>query len=228
MTDDKNKPQVPAGPPDGLHMAVAYSILAAGVIAGMVFWWLFHPSAFKPAPGISIFAAIYIFAQGIERLMEPLSSVTIPVPWSKGKKKVNTVRIPDPRPVAQAAGGASGAGGAAGAAAGAAPTIRIDKAEALQKLAADPSPTNKAIVQQARRNRAALLWAVASFLAMLAAGGLGLLLLHAIGLTKAPIWLDVLVTGLAIGSGTKPLHDLISNMQQSSGEKEQSPATKAK
>ena len=63
---------------------------------------------------------------------------------------------------------------------------------------------------------------------MLAAGGLGLLLLHAIGLTKAPIWLDVLVTGLAIGSGTKPLHDLISNMQQSSGEKEQPATTKAK
>lgn len=212
----KKKPQVPAGPPDGLHMGVAYAILTAGVIVGMLCWWSFHPSAFKPAPGISIFAAIYVFAQCIERLMEPLSSISIP--GIKGRKALNTVRVPDPKPEAQAA-----------AAPGTAPpTIRIDKAAALHNLAKDPSPTNRAILQQARRNRAALLWAVASFLAMLAAGSLGLLLLHAIGLTKAPIWLDILVTGLAIGSGTKPLHDLISNLQQSSGDQEQTAATKGK
>ena len=66
-----------------------------------------------------------------------------------------------------------------------------------------------------------LLW---SFLAMLASGSLGLLLLRSVGLTGAPVWADIFVTGLAIGSGTKPLHDLISNLQQSSSQKEASAA----
>jgi len=75
-----------------------------------------------------------------------------------------------------------------------------------------------------RHNRAVVMWAIASFLAMLASGSLGLMLLRSVGLTGAPAWADIFVTGLAIGSGTKPLHDLISNLQQSSSQKEASAA----
>jgi len=46
--------------------------------------------------------------------------------------------------------------------------------------------------------------------------------LKSVGLNGVPPAVDILVTGLAIGSGTEPLHDLISNMQQSSSQKEHS------
>jgi hypothetical protein len=36
-----------------------------------------------------------------------------------------------------------------------------------------------------------------------------------IGVTTAPLWMDIAVTGLAVGAGTKPLHDLISKIEKS-------------
>lgn len=63
------------------------------------------------------------------------------------------------------------------------------------------------------------MWAAACFLAMLACGGLGIFLLHAVGLSTVPPAVDIGITGLAIGSGTKPLHDLIANIQKSSDAK---------
>jgi hypothetical protein len=32
-----------------------------------------------------------------------------------------------------------------------------------------------------------------------------------------PLWVDALVTGLVVGTGTKPLHDLISKLQNQRG-----------
>ncbi|MDB5680191.1 MAG: hypothetical protein JWM94_3193, partial [Sphingomonas bacterium] len=29
-----------------------------------------------------------------------------------------------------------------------------------------------------------------------------------------PFWADLLVTGLVVGAGTKPLHDLVANLQK--------------
>jgi hypothetical protein len=50
---------------------------------------------------------------------------------------------------------------------------------------------------------------------MLVSGYTGLFLLTTVGLHVTG-WLDVLVTGLAVAGGTKPLHDLISNISSSS------------
>jgi hypothetical protein len=92
-------------------------------------------------------------------------------------------------------------------------------------------------------NRAVLMWATAAVLAMLACASLGIFLLRSIqtpsavnGSTvsasvrsssaapSAPSpaknpnrLLDLLVTGLVVGAGTKPLHDLISQIQTTSG-----------
>lgn len=60
------------------------------------------------------------------------------------------------------------------------------------------------------------LWAAACFLAMLGCGALGIFLLHAVGVSSVSPAIDIGITGLAVGSGTKPLHDLISNIQKSS------------
>jgi hypothetical protein len=77
------------------------------------------------------------------------------------------------------------------------------------------------VVDQIRRN-ASTLWAVASMIGMMVAGWLGLGLLEAVNAPDVPRELDIIVTGLVLGAGTKPLHDLISNVQASK-EKKQNP-----
>ena len=70
-----------------------------------------------------------------------------------------------------------------------------------------------------KQARAVRMWSAACFLAMLGCGGLGIFLLHSVGLSTVPPAVDIGITGLAVGSGTKPLHDLISNIQKSSDAK---------
>ena len=70
------------------------------------------------------------------------------------------------------------------------------------------------------------MWALASFLGIVIAAWVGLGLLHTVGVQDAPRWVDVVVTGLAIGGGTKPLHDLIGNLQASKESKSDPAAVK--
>lgn len=71
----------------------------------------------------------------------------------------------------------------------------------------------EAEIERIRANTRTILWAAATLLAMLSSGLLNLYLLRTIGITAAPPWLDVVVTGLAIGAGTQPLHDLIQKIE---------------
>jgi hypothetical protein len=93
----------------------------------------------------------------------------------------------------------------------------------------------QATLDQRRADRAVIFWAVATVLAMAVSAALGLYLLHAVGLPEGswrggPFsaqglrrWVDLLVAGLAVGGGTKPLHDLISNLQASKEAKKDPP-----
>ncbi len=130
------------------------------------------------------------------------------------------------------------------AAAAADPAIVAQRAqEALQAAAA--AQKDAAVAQKAHHhsqaNRAVLMWATAAVLAMLACASLGIFLLRsietpgAVSTTSASArpssaalsapspaknpnrLLDLLVTGLVVGAGTKPLHDLISQIQTTSG-----------
>ena len=66
---------------------------------------------------------------------------------------------------------------------------------------------------RANLHKTTWLWSLATMLALLASAWFGVLLLTAMGVEDVPRWFDLLVTGLVIGSGTKPLHDLISNLK---------------
>ena len=113
-------------------------------------------------------------------------------------------------------------------------TLHVPASEApaiTKKAAVDLAAAAQAELDQRRADKAVAYWALASVLGLLLSATLGLYLLHIVGLRGdglAPngIWaagilsaagirhvLDLLVTGLAIGGGTKPLHDLISNLQ---------------
>jgi hypothetical protein len=78
--------------------------------------------------------------------------------------------------------------------------------------------------EQRQRVRAFVLWAAATVVGMLASASIGLYLLAGIATDhRPPAPVDILVTGLVIGGGTKPLHDLISRIE-SSKQRAQQPA----
>ena len=75
----------------------------------------------------------------------------------------------------------------------------------------------KADVDSARATRGLLMWGIATFVATLLSAGAGFYLLRMLAVEPgwngiAP-WADALVTGLVVGSGTKPLHDLVTRFQ---------------
>jgi hypothetical protein len=83
------------------------------------------------------------------------------------------------------------------------------------------------IVDRIRRNTAVIAWGLASLIAMALCGAFGLLLLRLVGFPHVPAEWDIVITGLAVGSGTKPLHDLISNVQKAKEQREDPPEKKA-
>jgi hypothetical protein len=160
---------------------------------------------FTHPEGIGIFALFYILAQTIERIQEPVASMV------KGKETVET---------------------------GAATSVNKTKAKASMERSVaaslnDPADGDlakaaanaKRAVDQVRTNTTLLLFGTGAFLGMLGAGILKCLLLVTVGVTGLPIWLDVAVTGLAVGGGTKPLHDLIANIEKAKEAKDDKQAT---
>ena len=84
--------------------------------------------------------------------------------------------------------------------------------ESTAKQAADA----QAALDTVRANRAVIFWAIATIISMGASAWFKLYFLHLIGITSVGRVPELLATGLIIGSGTKPLHDLISRIQKSS------------
>ena len=143
----------------------------------------------------SAFGALFVLALAVERLLEPFSEWLGPSTTDAAVKRDKEVA---------AAEGNEAAGSTKKA------------AESQDRLT------------RARRETAIVTWAVATALAYIACGGLKVLLLSAIVDTKLGgvpgRSMDLLVTGLVVGAGTKPLHDLVSNIQKSSSSKTDAPA----
>lgn len=81
----------------------------------------------------------------------------------------------------------------------------------------------KAGLDRAIGNRAVIIWGLATAISTVVASASGFYLLRMVNAdtwnpTVSP-WLDALVTGLIVGSGTKPLHDVISRVQSASSGK---------
>ncbi len=63
-----------------------------------------------------------------------------------------------------------------------------------------------------------------ALLAMIISGYLKAGVLPTVGERGIPTWVDIVVTGLVIGAGTKPIHDLISNISASNEGKGKPPS----
>jgi hypothetical protein len=76
----------------------------------------------------------------------------------------------------------------------------------------------KSAVDSARASRGVLMWGLATFAATLMSAGSGFYLLRALSANPhwngVATWADALVTGLVVGSGTKPVHDILTRVQQ--------------
>ncbi len=123
--------------------------------------------------GFAPFAAIYIVAQAIERLIQPFTTFTV---GAEGKE--------------------------------------VKKRNLLTAVETEKKKEEQQGIEAIHSDRSMAYWAAATVLALLVCGALGLGLIHSVAhLTGGKGWtedLDVVITGIAVGSGTKPLHDLIS------------------
>lgn len=194
--------------PDTSWVLGGYALVFVGAIAAWVLFEAIDPKYATPAAGFTAFAPLYVLAQAIERFMEPFTKYLGSTSDQSGAKKNQTEAKKDlANQIVGMMDGAPPAGAPAG-------TPAATPASAADKLA---------VVTRIRRNRTVIAWGIASAVAMVLCGIFGLQLLKTMGMDAHWGGLDVVITGLAVGSGTKPLHDLISNIQKAKDEKSNPP-----
>ena len=197
--------------PSGLLIFVCYLVV---LLASLLAYLLAKEPeiVIKIDEGFSAFAVLYIVTQAIERFLEPIASTTL----------LGAGKVEDAKAVAKKKADALGAK--------LSPATADTDEEEVEKAAGEKQEADLKL-QQVQANRKILLWAVASVLGLAAAVLMNLTLIESIAAVTtsggAAGWferLDVVITGLAIGGGTKPLHDLIANLE--SKKKGSDPATK--
>ena len=160
--------------------------VVVSIVVFAVGWLLLRDSkasAVTLKPDVGVFALLYIAAQAIERLLEPLVSLD---PF---KLRFEQVR------------------NAAAAAAGASDAAAVTKAQAE--------------LNRWKSNRSVVIWSLASVAGMIFSATFGVFIIAMVvatpeGQAAPDRALDIAITGLVIGGGTKPLHDLITRVQASS------------
>jgi hypothetical protein len=232
-----------ANPPTWQWILAAFVILVAGTAGSYFLWRALKPADFMPSSNYATYAGLFIMALAIERILEPFSGLFVPATKQKKAtsrataaraKRAQAAVTTGPRvPIAVPVGVRKAAAAEQAAA--------VQHAAAVQRAAAGEAAAaaerDAAVAQTAHHRsqsaRAVLMWAAASVLAMLVCASLGIFLLRSVG-TASPARtteaspapapakdpnrvLDLLVTGLVVGAGTKPLHDLITQIQTSSG-----------
>jgi hypothetical protein len=197
------KPEAAASEPainaDVGAVLIAYGLVLAGIGVGIGLWAWRDPSSFTPGDGISVFAPLYILAQAIERFIEPFSSYL-------GSAKPDDQADGDKKKKPEA--------------------VKLLNEAIVDRDAVGAAKWAR-VVDKIRRNTAVIAWGIASFLGTVLCGLFGLYMLRLVGFTAVPKQIDIAISGLAVGSGTKPLHDLIGNIQKTKEQKDDPPQKKA-
>jgi len=149
-----------------------------------------RPKPAAPVEGLTILAVFFVGALAIERLLEPIAGVLLP----KAEKEAKA------RNTASAASQKVDAATIAGPGA--------DKSIEEARDALQTAATAKAELSDWVWSRTILYWALASSIGIYVSAAMKLYLLRTVGIGDAGRWQEVLATGLIIGAGTKPLHDL--------------------
>jgi hypothetical protein len=178
-----------------------YAAASLGLIALVSFLVLtfvddpgFTARARPPAPveGLTIFAVFFVGALAVERLLEPIAGILLP----KAEKSAEVEEK-----ASTAAGKIAHAANAPSA--GLDSVATNDANEAVRAAAKAKSELTDLVWA-----RTVVYWALASGVGIFVSAAMKLYLLRTVGIGDADRWLEVLATGLIIGAGTKPLHDL--------------------
>ena len=212
-----------AAPGSGRATIAAFVILAAGLAIAWLVYVALNPADFVPNANYVPFAGLFVLALAIERLLEPFSGYVLPKTEIQKNARDSAVA-----------------------------TAKNTQTHGALKNAANAQHD----LDRLRSSRAVILWAVAAGLAMLASASLGFFLLRSLDAapattTKSAIsatkgtnttptrtdresgsadpnrLLDLFITGLVVGAGTKPLHDLVSRIQATSQSAKDPSETKA-
>jgi len=174
---------------------VSYGMVVAGAILGNLLASSAGSVSFKPATDtldtIGFLALFFVMAQAIERLMEPVAELNLGKIGSARKGKENEVETK-----IKAAGDSDD--------------------DAVRQTNANDAANSQAEANHIAANTKVFVWGLASLVAMLVSGVTKVFFLEVIGFEGIPNYLNVLITGLVIGAGTKPLHDLIKLIEKKS------------
>jgi hypothetical protein len=183
--------------PSLLSLLFAYALVAVAAFVA-VKWAEESDVVIKAAEGFASFAVLYIVVQAVERLVQPFTYFLGKADEKKEAEKALTdAKKEHVRAV-------------------------LEENSVGAVTAAEKAAEKEAALEGIQANRAVLFWALATAIALVVCGRLGLGLIQSVAEvtgsegSEIPAWFrnwDVVITGLAIGAGTKPLHDLISFIQ---------------
>ncbi|MEV4511836.1 hypothetical protein AB0K00_23060 [Dactylosporangium sp. NPDC049525] len=186
---------VPPQPASVLSLVSAFVLVAAGGAASWALWhYKVNAQAIHLPDATAFFAVLFAFATAIERILEPFARF-LPGKHTRGELE---------RAVANLANKYHDA--------------TLD--DLIQVAHA------KSMLEKGRASRGLVSWGIATAVATVASSAGGLYLLHSIAGENwdgIPVWIDAIVTGIVVGSGTKPLHDVISKVQKNKEKSEDTP-----
>lgn len=194
-------------PADWPWWLIGLALLVGGILLGTRYHGEDYGPTFSLQPGISAFVLFYVFAQALERLAEFVSYIPfIGARWKGGETttKDDAATGRDQATVQAVTELAEG---------------NDEKAKRQAEEAAEKQHDLDVI----RSNRAVFFFCAISAAAAILAGYFEVLFLTLVGVTNLAIQWDIAITALAIGGGSKPLHDLITNIQKAKEEKEDGP-----
>lgn len=177
-------PSPPSAAPREKIVLWGYVAVAVAAVAAVIFAIndkVFDISITVDTDDFQWFALLYIAAQAIERLLEPMM----------GQVKAGEVAVA--------------------------------KAGVAAAVGDEGKATKQTVLSQVQADRAVIAWAAASTIALVTCGILGLGMIESLANVdvaegrSADVFtaFDVIFTGLVIGAGTKPLHDLITKIEKS-------------
>jgi hypothetical protein len=175
----------PDRPPRLWAVLLGLVLVAAGAAGAYALHESYPVTTMPPLGAATTILALVLFALVLERVLEPLTR------WLPGRGARNQYE----QEVA-------------------------DLANRLPNATLSSVAAAKAKVGQRRAEKAVLCWGLATGVATVLAAAAGFHLLRVLVTGEAaaweavPVWADALVTGLVVGSVTKPVHDLLSRVQQ--------------
>jgi hypothetical protein len=186
---------VPPQPASVLSLVSAFVLVALGGVGAWAFdHWDINAEAIRLPDATTIFAALFAFATAVERVLEPFSRF-LPGRHTRGELEKAVANLANKYHEASLDD-----------------LIRVAHA--------------KSMLEKGRASRGLVTWGIATAVATVASASGGLYLLHAMaadGWDGIPLWADAIVTGIVVGSGTKPLHDVISKVQKNKEKSEDAP-----